>query len=168
MALIAIWMAMAPIPIAPLPPTANHVELTILDVPLAKVYAVGTVFAVIPLMVVTMVAIVIAGMTPIIVKDYDFLGSASPACYWGCECRSQKKKTQISVSSMHVVLRKSRTHLLKFWLGHSVRGKASGVCSIQDTTTGTCPDVGILAVPFGGGGVTAYPETDRPSLQTSA
>ena len=89
-------------------------ELTILGVPFAEVCAVGTVFAVIPHVVVATVAIVIAGMTPVVVKDYDFLGSASPACCWGGECRSQKKKTEISVSSMHVVLRRSRTHMLKF------------------------------------------------------
>src|ERR1700680_4253967 len=157
MALIAIWMAMSPIPIVALPPTANHVELTILGVPLAKVYAVGTVFAIIPLVIVTMAAIVIAGMTRIVVKDYNFLGSASPACNWGCKCRSQEKKTQVSVSSMHVVLRKLRTCLLKFSPVDSVRGKASCVCSIEDTTTGTCLAAGAFADACAERRVTAEP-----------
>jgi hypothetical protein len=168
MALIAIWVAMAPIPIIPLPPMANHVELTILDMPLAKVYAVGTVFAVIPLMVVAMVAIVIAGMIPVVVADYDFLGSATSGCHRGYESRSQKKKTQISVSSMHGVLRNLRTHMLKFWLVGSVRRKASGVCTKQDTAAGTFPAEGVLAIAPEGSRVTTYPKTDRPSLQTSA
>lgn len=143
-------------------------ELTILDVPLAKIYAVGTVFAVIPLMVVTMAAIVIAGMNPVVVADYHFLGRASPVCYWGYECRSQEERTQISVSSMHVVLRNSRTPMLEFCLATSMRGGASGVCAIQDTSTGTCLAEGPVAVTSGDGRVTADPKTDRPSLPTPA
>jgi hypothetical protein len=112
--LVAIWVFMSPFPVGTLLPRVYLVELTILGVPLAKVYAVGTVFAVIPHVVVTMVAIVIAGTVSVVVTDYDFLGSASPGCHRGYECRTQEKKTQISVSSMHVVLRKLRTHMLKF------------------------------------------------------
>jgi hypothetical protein len=106
-------MAMPPIPIVSLPPGANHTELTVLHVPIAKVDPVGMVFAVVPHMVVTMAAIVIAGMIPVVVADYHFLGSASPVCYGGYECRTQEKKTQISVSSMHDVLRNSRTPRLE-------------------------------------------------------
>jgi hypothetical protein len=69
---------MTPIPIGSLPPTVLPVELAIRPVPLAKVGAVGMVFAVVPLMVVPMVAIVVAGITAVAITDYHFLGSACP------------------------------------------------------------------------------------------
>jgi hypothetical protein len=89
--LVAIWMAMSPIPVGLLLPRAHLVELTILDMPLAKVYPVGTVFAVIPHMVVTMVAVVVASVICVVVTDDYFLGSASPGCYRGYDRGSQKK-----------------------------------------------------------------------------
>jgi hypothetical protein len=61
-ALIPIWMSMSPSPVGSLLSRVYHVELTILGVPFAEVYAVGTVFAVIPHVVVTTVAIVITVM----------------------------------------------------------------------------------------------------------
>jgi hypothetical protein len=161
-------MVMAPIPIVSLPPRASIMELTILDVPLAKVYAVGMVFAVIPDMVVTMPAIVIAGTIPVVVADYHFLGSASPGCYRGYESRTQEKKTQISISSMHIVLRKSRTPMLESWLATSMHGGSSGVCAIQDTSTGACLMEGPFALASRDDRETAYPKTDRPPLPTSA
>jgi hypothetical protein len=80
MVLIAIWMAMAPIPIGALLPRAVAVEFTIVSVPFAKVDAVGMIFAVIPLMVVPMVAIVVAVMIAVVMTDYHFLGSGHPGC----------------------------------------------------------------------------------------
>lgn len=85
---------MAPIPVIALLVPAISVELPILPVPLTQVYAVGTIFAVIPLMVVTMIAIVVAGMIAAS-RDYHFLGSARLGCCRGSESRSEKKKTQI-------------------------------------------------------------------------
>ena len=60
--LVAIWMAMAPVPVAVLLATVSVAEFAIPSVPFAKVYAIGMVFAVIPLMIVTMIAIVVARM----------------------------------------------------------------------------------------------------------
>jgi hypothetical protein len=92
--LVAIWMAMAPIPVVALLPPVISVELAIVSVPLAQVYTVGTVFAVIPLMVVTMMAIVVASMIAAS-GDNHFLRSARLGCRRGSERRREKKKTQI-------------------------------------------------------------------------
>jgi hypothetical protein len=92
--LVAIWMAMAPIPVIALLAPVISLELTIVSVPLAQVYAVGTVFAVIPLMVVTMIAIVVASMSAAS-SDNHFLRSARLGCCRGSESRSEKKKTQV-------------------------------------------------------------------------
>ena len=97
MVLIAIWMAMAPMPVRSLPPMVFLAELMIVSVPFAKVYPVGTVFAVVPLMIVTMVAIVVAGMITVGMTDYDFLGSASHGYCGDDECGSEEKKTEIFV-----------------------------------------------------------------------
>ena len=79
MVLIAIWMAMAPIPVSSLPPMVLAAELTIVPMLFAEVNPVGTVFAVIPLMVVTMVAIVVAVMIAVADANGHFLG-ARPGC----------------------------------------------------------------------------------------
>src|ERR1700722_2342383 len=94
MELVAIWMAMAPSPVITLLAAVIPVELAIVFVPLAQVYAVGTVFAVIPLMVVTMIAIVVASMIAAS-SDNHFLGSARLGCCRGSESRSEKEKTQV-------------------------------------------------------------------------
>jgi len=62
MELVAVGVAMAPIPIVALFAAAISVELTIVPVMFTKIDSIGAVFAVIPLMVVTMIAIVIARM----------------------------------------------------------------------------------------------------------
>ena len=71
---------MAPMPIGTLSAMAFPAEFTIVSVPFAKVDAVGMVFAVIPLMVVTMIAIVVAGMIAVVATDYHFLGSGRSGC----------------------------------------------------------------------------------------
>jgi len=85
---------MAPIPVIALLTPIISVELTIVFVPLAQVHAVGAVFAVIPLMVVTMVAIVVASMIAAS-GDNHFLRGGCLGCYRGGESRSEKKKTQV-------------------------------------------------------------------------
>ena len=55
-------MAMAPIPVVALAAMVFAAELTIVAVSFAEINAVGTVFAIIPLMIVTMVAVIVAGM----------------------------------------------------------------------------------------------------------
>ena len=65
MILIAIWMAMAPIPIGSLASMVLVAELMVLSVPSVEVNAIGTIFAVIPLVVVAVVAIVVASMIAI-------------------------------------------------------------------------------------------------------
>ena len=71
---------MAPTPVAILFAAAIPMELAIVSVPFAEVCAIGTVFAVVPLMVVVMMAIVVAIM---IDADYHFLGSANLGCRRG-------------------------------------------------------------------------------------
>ena len=85
---------MAPSPVTALLALVISVELTIVSVPLAQVYAVGTIFAVIPLMVVAMVAIVVASMIAAS-SDNHFLGISHQGCRRGSERRGEKKKTQI-------------------------------------------------------------------------
>jgi len=99
MKLVAIWVAMTPIPVVALLAAAILVELTIASVPFAEVYAVGTVFAVIPLMVVTMIAIVVSRM---IDADHHFLGGGRLGCCRSSECRGQEKKTEIFGCYVHV------------------------------------------------------------------
>ncbi len=106
MRLVAIWVTVAPIPVIVLFTATREAEFTVVSVPLAKVDAVGTVFAVIPLMVVTMIAIVVARM---IDPDYHFLRRASLGCGRGSECRRQEKETQVFSCKMHMFLRESRT-----------------------------------------------------------
>jgi hypothetical protein len=62
MDLVAIRVAMAPIPVIALFVAAISVEFTIIPVMFTKIDSIGAVFTVIPLMVVTMIVIVIAGM----------------------------------------------------------------------------------------------------------
>jgi hypothetical protein len=62
MLLVAIWMVMTPPPVVTLFAPTIVMEFAILSVPFAQVYAIGTVFAVIPLMIVTMITIIIATM----------------------------------------------------------------------------------------------------------
>ena len=97
--LVAIWMAMAPLPVAILLAAVIAMELAIISVPFAKVYAIGTVFAVIPLMIVMMVAIIVARM---IHSDLYFLGRARLGRRRSSECCRQKQKTQISSCYVHL------------------------------------------------------------------
>lgn len=62
MELVAIRVAMAPIPVIALFAAAISVELTIIPVMFTKIDSIGAVFTVIPLMVVTMITVVIARM----------------------------------------------------------------------------------------------------------
>jgi hypothetical protein len=69
-----IWMMMPPIPVIALLLAGRQVELAIVPVPFAKIHAVGTVFAIIPYMVVMMIVIVVAGMIAAR-RNYHFLCS---------------------------------------------------------------------------------------------
>lgn len=82
---------MAPIPVVALFAPVISVELAIISVPFAEVYAVRTVFAVVPLMIVAMIAIVVAMMIAFM-RDDNFLRSARLGCCYGGECRSNKKE----------------------------------------------------------------------------
>ena len=80
---------MTPLPVVILLAAVDVVELTIVSVPFAQVRAIGTVFAVIPLMIVTMIAVVIA-MVIDASTDYYLLGRSR---LWRCrsrECCSQE------------------------------------------------------------------------------
>jgi len=92
--LVVIWMVVAPIPVVVLLPASRKAELAIVSVPFAKVDAVRTVFPVVPHMVVTMIAIVVARM--IALRNHHFLRSGG---LWRCRSSQggrQKEKTQIS------------------------------------------------------------------------
>ena len=88
--LLVIGMVMAPIPVVRLLSAGRQAEFTIVPVPFAQVYTVGTVFAVIPLMIVTMIAIVVASV--IALSDYYFLGSGSLRYCRSSERGRQKKE----------------------------------------------------------------------------
>jgi|SRR6185437_1248126 hypothetical protein len=83
--LVAIWMVMAPLPVVILLAAVHVVELTIVSVPFAEVHAIGTVFAVIPLMVVAMIAVVVAMMIDAS-TDYYLL---SRSRLWRCRSRER-------------------------------------------------------------------------------
>jgi hypothetical protein len=70
---------MAPIPVVILLATVISVKLTVVPVPFAKVDSIGTVFAIIPLMVVAMVAIIVARVFAAR-SDNHFLRSARFGC----------------------------------------------------------------------------------------
>jgi len=92
--LVVIWMVVAPSPVVVLLPPSSKAELAIVSVPFAKVYPVRTVFAVVPNMVVTMIAIVVPRM--IALRNHHFLRSGG---LWRCRNSQrgrQKDKTQIS------------------------------------------------------------------------
>ena len=82
---------MAPIPVVALLAAVIPMELTIVPVPLAKVNAIGTVFAVIPFMVIAMIAIVVTSMIAASGNHY-FLGGGLRCCR-SSKRRSQEKKT---------------------------------------------------------------------------
>ncbi len=93
---------MAPSPVIALLFAGCQVELAIFSVPLAEIYAVGTVFAFIPCVVVMMIVIVVARVIPAR-RNHHFLGSDLVCCR-GRERGRQKKKTQIFGCCMQVVL----------------------------------------------------------------
>jgi len=92
---------MTPVPVIALFASVIALELAIISVPFAKVDAIGMVFAVIPLMIVAMIAIVVAMMIAFM-RDDNFLRSARFGCCYGGKCRSKKKETQISGCYVHV------------------------------------------------------------------
>jgi hypothetical protein len=73
---------MAPLPIVVLTMMADRMELTILLVPVAQVDTVGMIFAIIPIVVVMIVAIVVAGASVLMTYD-QFLRRARARCHWG-------------------------------------------------------------------------------------
>jgi hypothetical protein len=148
--LVAIWMAMAPIPVMCLLAATIVMELAIVSVPFAEVDPIGTVFAVIPLMVVTMIAIVVARVIAPR-GDNHFLRSARPGCCRGSERRREKDKTQIFGCWVHVILRKARTPMKVFWLAASMHTGTLGSCSIQDTmnAVGQVEDSFVLKIAGG-------------------
>jgi len=83
---------MAPSPIIALLVVSRVPELAIVSVPLAQIDPVVPVFAVIPFMIVTMIAIVIAWG-----RDNHFLRCCGFGCYRGRECGRHESKTQDSV-----------------------------------------------------------------------
>jgi hypothetical protein len=92
--LVVIWMVVAPSPIVVLLPASVQAELAIVSVPFAKVDAVGTVFTIVPNMVITMTAIVVACMVAL--SDHNFLGRGGLGCCRSSQRGRQKDKTQIS------------------------------------------------------------------------
>jgi hypothetical protein len=76
--LVVIWMTMAPLPIVVLLLATAEPELMILPVPFAEINAIGTVFPLIPLMIVVMIPIVVAVMVDASGDDH-FLCCG---CFW--------------------------------------------------------------------------------------
>ncbi len=131
--LVVIWMVMAPSPVVVLLSASRKAKLAIVSVMFAQVDSIGTVFPVIPFMIIMVIAIVVAGVTAL--SDNHFLGCG---CLGGCrgsERGRQKYKTQISRCSVQGVLRKSRTPKAESRLTRSMRGDSVRVCAIEDITT---------------------------------
>ncbi len=131
--LIVIGMAMAPIPVVLLLLASRQMKLPIVPMVFAQVDSIGTVFAVIPLMIVTMIVIVVASV--IALSDHNFLGSRGLGNRRSSEHGRQKSKTQIFVCYVQGVLRKSRAPTVKSWLARSMPRDGLRVCTILDTTT---------------------------------
>jgi len=83
---------MPPLPILFLLPAVATAELTIVSVPFAKIDTIRMVFAVIPLMVVMMTAIVVAMMIDA-ASHYHFLGSEGLWCCRYSESGCQDRQT---------------------------------------------------------------------------
>jgi hypothetical protein len=105
---IMIRMTVAPVPIRRLLPRLRFGKGTIVLVSLAEVLTVGTVFVVIPIVVV-FVATVIDLVLVLIVSTVFFLASIvlrlgrSTNCCWGGKgCSKNKRTEKISVPTMHV------------------------------------------------------------------
>jgi len=57
-----VWMGVAPIPVVALVPAPRFGKRMIFAMPFAEIDAIGTVFVVIPIVIVLMVAVVVAGV----------------------------------------------------------------------------------------------------------
>ena len=107
---IVIRMTVAPIPIRRLLLRFRFGKGTILFVSLAEVLTIGTVFVVIP-MVIVLVATVIDPVLVFIVSMVFFLapivlrlGGSTNCCWSGKGCSKKKGTEQISVTTVHVVI----------------------------------------------------------------
>jgi hypothetical protein len=129
--LIAVGMAMAPIPIGALLAAGFVVKATIVAVLFAEIDAEGTVFAVVPFMVIVMMAIVVA-MIVATCMDNDFLSSAGADGERCRECGGDENESEIFHGLVQVVLRKARVAKPKFGLLASVCERVSSVCAIRD------------------------------------
>ena len=106
---IMIWMSVTPIPIRPLFTLFHLGERTILSVSLPEVLTIGTIFVVIPVVVV-LVGAVIDPVAVLSVSMVFFLPSIvlwlgrSTNRHWGGKGRSKKKGTEkISITTVHFV-----------------------------------------------------------------
>lgn len=111
--LIAIRMAVAPIPVIPLHPVIRPGKTAIAPVLLDQVVPVGTVLAVIPGMVVMVVPIVVSALVVVVVTSF-FLTSVVLMSgvgrnrRWCNKGRSQEQRADVSVYTMHVVVLQAR------------------------------------------------------------
>jgi hypothetical protein len=106
---VVIRMTVAPIPIRRLLLRFRFSKGTIIFVSLAEVLTIGTVFVVIP-MVIVLVATVIDPVLVLIVSMVFFLapivlrlGGSTNCCWSGKGCSKKKGTEQISVTTVHVV-----------------------------------------------------------------
>src|SRR5579864_771774 len=99
-------MFVAPLPVCPLLSALYLVEGTISLMPFRPPLPVTSVFAVIPLMVVSVIAVVVPPLFFFIPLSGIFtsvvLIVVGPDPHWGNKCRTQKKGAYISVHAMHV------------------------------------------------------------------
>src|ERR1700737_802388 len=110
--LIAIRMAVAPIPVLPLHSVVRPGELTITPVPLNQEVPEGAVFAVIPVMVVTVVPIVepvvVVVVTSFFLASVVLMSGVSRNRRWCKKGGSQEQRTDVSMYTVHVVVLQAR------------------------------------------------------------
>jgi hypothetical protein len=100
---MTIRMTVPPIPILILLAVIQRRVFPIFLVLFSKIYAVGTVLVVIPIVVVLVGTIVNACLFPL-VSVVVLRGRARSNCHGCGQCGTQEKKTYVSVSGFHFVL----------------------------------------------------------------
>jgi len=100
---MTIRMTVPPIPILVLLPVIQRRVSPVFLVLFSKIYAVGSVLVVIPIVVVLVLPIVNACLS-LFVSVVVLLCRARSNCHGCGQCGTQEKKTHVSVSGFHVVL----------------------------------------------------------------
>jgi hypothetical protein len=94
-----VGVVMAPFPVISLLVVIGVVELMVLVVSFGQIDAVGPIFAIVPLMVILVIAIIVAGVVP--GADDDFLRGSGLGSQRDDKCRGGEKQSETLNGSLH-------------------------------------------------------------------